>query len=141
MSSDRHDEDGAAATTAEERDRAEPETGPSGPEAPGTSEAPGTPDDPDADPDSDAARAGTWPVVLLAPALLVLRFFGEHTWVYWATAVAGALGVIASAVVLAACVSDLRHGRHRLHAVGVALLLAGGSLVTIARLIELRPGG
>ncbi|WP_168724477.1 hypothetical protein [Streptomyces sp. A1547] len=78
----------------------------------------------------------TWPVVFLGPALMLLRFFGEHAWVYWTAAVIGSLGVLAAAVEIVATVRALVRGRQLLVAIWVIGLLGGASWVLVRRLIE-----
>lgn len=78
----------------------------------------------------------TWPVVFLGPALMLLRFFGEHAWAYWTAAVVGSLGVLAAAVEIVVTVRALVRGRQPLVAIWVIGLLAGASLVFVRRLIE-----
>ncbi|MBT2505900.1 hypothetical protein J7I98_08300 [Streptomyces sp. ISL-98] len=78
----------------------------------------------------------TWPVVFLGPALMLLRFFGEHAWAYWTAAVIGSLGVLAAAVEIVATVRALVRGRQPLVAIWVIVLLAGASWVMVRRLVE-----
>ncbi|MDQ0844389.1 hypothetical protein [Streptomyces sp. V1I6] len=83
-----------------------------------------------------ARSAGTWPVVLLLPSMLLLRFLGEHSWAYWTAAVLGVLGIAAAAVALTGCLRNLVRGHRRGHAAGAGLLLIGASFVVVARLVE-----
>ncbi|MFH8886950.1 hypothetical protein [Streptomyces sp. NPDC017949] len=74
--------------------------------------------------------------LLLFPALLLLRFLGEHAWAYWTAAVIGALGVVASGFGIASAVGSLRRGRRRWAALAVILLLLGACLVFVSRLVQ-----
>ncbi|MFJ7157359.1 hypothetical protein ACIQUQ_20715 [Streptomyces sp. NPDC101118] len=78
----------------------------------------------------------TWPVLFLAPALALLRFFGEQAWAYWSAAVLAAVGVPAAAVGVAVTVRALSRGRQPLVALWVIGLLAGGSWVLLHRLVS-----
>lgn len=75
-------------------------------------------------------------LLLLAPALLLLRHLGEHGWAYW-TAVALAVPGVAGAVFgIAVAVGSLRRGRRRLLALYTIALLVGACFVLVARLVE-----
>ncbi|MFI8101150.1 hypothetical protein [Streptomyces sp. NPDC086023] len=77
----------------------------------------------------------TWPVLFLAPALALLRFFGEQSWAYWSAVALAAVGVPAAAVGVAVTVRALSRGRQPLVALWVIGLLAGGSWVLLHRLV------
>ncbi|MEV4679270.1 hypothetical protein [Streptomyces kurssanovii] len=83
-----------------------------------------------------AGSDGTWPLVLLLPAMLLLRFLGEHAWAYWTAAAVGGLGLVAAAVALTGCLRDLVRGHRRWRATGAGLLLLGASFVVVIRLVE-----
>ncbi|ATW49942.1 hypothetical protein [Streptomyces peucetius] len=78
----------------------------------------------------------TWPLVLLVPALLLLRFLGEHAWAYWTAAAVGGSGVICAVFAIAGAVRDLVRGRRPGKAAFALLVLAGGSFALVARLLE-----
>ncbi|MGW2562795.1 hypothetical protein ACWCXB_26815 [Streptomyces sp. NPDC001514] len=82
------------------------------------------------------STADTWPAVLLLPALLLLRFLGEHAWAYWTAAVIGVLGLIGAAVEITGAVGHLRHGRRPWAAAWVLFALVSGVLVLVLRLAE-----
>jgi hypothetical protein len=83
-----------------------------------------------------AGSAGTWPLGLLLPPMLLLRFLGEHSWAYWTAAVIGVIGLAAAAVALTGCVRNLVRGHRRWHAAGAGLLLIGACFVVVVRLVE-----
>lgn len=88
-------------------------------------------------PEQEVSYADSVPgTVLLLPANLLLRFLGEHAWAYWTAAVIGVLGIVASAVGIAAAVRSLRRGRRMLVAPAVIALLLGACVVFVARLVE-----
>ncbi|MET9606387.1 hypothetical protein ABZZ17_15115 [Streptomyces sp. NPDC006512] len=109
---------------AVERDAAGPDAGPDAGEA----QVPGA---------REVSSADSMPaMVLLFPALLLLRFLGDNGWAYGAAAVLGALGLIAAGFGMVSAVGSLRRGRRRLVAVYTLLLLLGASFVLVARLVE-----
>ncbi|MFF8847186.1 hypothetical protein ACF08N_31475 [Streptomyces sp. NPDC015127] len=77
-----------------------------------------------------------WPLVLLGPALFLLRVFGEHGWVYWTAAVVGALGLIGAVFAIAGAGRDLVRRRRPWKAAFAVFLLAGGSFMIVVRLVE-----
>ncbi|MFE7774368.1 hypothetical protein ACFU5O_10775 [Streptomyces sp. NPDC057445] len=83
-----------------------------------------------------SSTADTWPAVLLLPALLLLRFLGEHAWAYWTAVVIGVLGVIAAAVEISGAVGHLLKGRRPWVAVWVLFVLLTAVLVLVLRLAE-----
>lgn len=54
--------------------------------------------------------ADTWPSVLLLPAVLLLRYLGEHAWAYWTAVVIGVLALIGAAVEITGAVGHLVNG-------------------------------
>ncbi|MFF3016298.1 hypothetical protein [Streptomyces sp. NPDC057939] len=74
--------------------------------------------------------------LLLLPALLLLRFLGEHSWAYWTAALIGVVGTVMCGLGIASAVGSLRRGRRRLLAVAVIALLVGACVVFVARLVE-----
>ncbi|MGP3683517.1 hypothetical protein ACTVZO_02195 [Streptomyces sp. IBSNAI002] len=74
--------------------------------------------------------------VLLAPALALLRYLGEHGWAYWTAAVLGGLGIAAAALGITAAVRSLRQGRRRLLAVYTIVLLLLACYLLVVRLVE-----
>ncbi|UYQ63742.1 hypothetical protein [Streptomyces peucetius] len=78
----------------------------------------------------------TWPLVLLLPALLLLRFLGEHAWAYWTAAVAGGLGMMCAAVAVAGAARDLVRGRRPWKAAFALVVLACGAFALVVRLVE-----
>ncbi|QIP85222.1 hypothetical protein GLX30_15625 [Streptomyces sp. Tu 2975] len=83
-----------------------------------------------------ARSAGSWPLVLLLPSMLLLRFLGEHSWAYWTAAVLGVPGLVAAAVALTGCLRNLVRGHRPWNAAGAGLLLIGASFVVVVRLVE-----
>ncbi|WP_432074797.1 hypothetical protein [Streptomyces wuyuanensis] len=82
------------------------------------------------------SSADTWPTVVLLPALLLLRFFGDQGWAYWTGAVVGVLGMAGAAVEGTAAVRHLLNGRRPWVAVWVLLVLVSASLVLVLRLAD-----
>ncbi|MFI6106703.1 hypothetical protein [Streptomyces sp. NPDC051310] len=105
----------------------------------GTMPEAGTPDagtkDGRTKPAEPSLSSNTWPVVFLGPALMLLRFIGEHAWAYWTAAVIGSLGVLGAAVEVVATVKALARGRQPLVAIWVIALLAGASALLVHRLV------
>ncbi|MFD7442576.1 hypothetical protein [Streptomyces sp. NPDC059909] len=85
---------------------------------------------------SPSSIADTWPAVLLLPALLLLRFLGEHAWAYWIAAVIGVLGLIGAAVEITGAVGHLLNRRRPWVAAWVLLVLVSAVLVLVLRLAE-----
>ncbi|MFJ2476753.1 hypothetical protein ACIOWI_27910 [Streptomyces sp. NPDC087659] len=92
---------------------------------------PGRPEKP-----NGPSSADTWPAVVLLPALLLLRFFGEQGWAYWTGAVIGVLGTACAAVECTAAVRHLLHRRRPWVAAWVLLVLVSASLVLALRVAE-----
>ncbi|MFD5430091.1 hypothetical protein [Streptomyces sp. NPDC127084] len=82
-----------------------------------------------------ASSADTWPTVLLLPALLLLRYLGEHSWAYWTAAVIGLLGTIGAAVEITAGVRHIVRRRRPLVALWVLFCLVSALVVLAVRLI------
>ncbi|WP_405593957.1 hypothetical protein OG741_00505 [Streptomyces sp. NBC_01410] len=80
--------------------------------------------------------ADTWPAVLVLPAVLLLRYLGEHAWAYWTAAVIGVLGLIGAAVEITGAVGHLVNGRRPWIAAWVLFVLASAVLVLVLRLAE-----
>ncbi|MGW7360190.1 hypothetical protein ACWGI0_27040 [Streptomyces sp. NPDC054802] len=78
----------------------------------------------------------TWPLGLLVPALLLLRFLGEQAWAYWTAAVVGGVGVACAAVAVAGAARDLVRRRRPWKAAFALLVLACGSFALVVRLVE-----
>ncbi|MFE3557004.1 hypothetical protein ACFXKW_19350 [Streptomyces sp. NPDC059193] len=110
---------------------AEPETVKPGTVKPGTAEP-----EVAGRPDEFGLADNLAALVLLAPALALLRFLGEHGWAYWTAVVLGGLGVLAAALGIAAAVRSLRRGRRRLLAVYTIVLLLVSCFLLVVRLVE-----
>ncbi|WP_406263005.1 hypothetical protein OHT93_00215 [Streptomyces sp. NBC_00191] len=80
--------------------------------------------------------ADTWPSVLLLPAVLLLRYLGEHAWAYWTAVVIGVLALIGAAVEITGAVGHLVNGRRPWVAAWVLFVLASAVLVLVLRLAE-----
>ncbi|GGW64222.1 hypothetical protein [Streptomyces xantholiticus] len=78
----------------------------------------------------------TWPLGFLVPALLLLRFLGEHAWAYWTAAVVGGPGVICAVFAIAGAARDVVRGRRPWKAAFALFVLAGGSFALVARLVN-----
>ncbi|MEU2156733.1 hypothetical protein ABZ532_17250 [Streptomyces sp. NPDC019396] len=83
-----------------------------------------------------ASSADTWPTVLLLPAMLLLRYLGEHSWAYWTGAVLGLLGTIGAAVEITGAVGHLAHRRRPLVAFWVLFCLVPAVVLVGIRLVE-----
>ncbi|MFE4632733.1 hypothetical protein ACFRJ1_05040 [Streptomyces sp. NPDC056773] len=75
-------------------------------------------------------------LLLLVPAMVLLRFLGEHGWAYWTAAVLGCLGVPVAVFAVVASVRSLVQGRRRLASGYSIALLLGACFVFVNRLIE-----
>lgn len=83
-----------------------------------------------------ASSTDTWPTVLLLPALLLLRYAGEHSWAYWTGAVIGLFGLTGAAFEIKAAVEHLVKRRKPWVAVWVLLVLMAASVHLVLRLAE-----
>ncbi|WP_338677322.1 hypothetical protein V1460_33385 [Streptomyces sp. SCSIO 30461] len=83
-----------------------------------------------------ASSADTWPTVVLLPALLLLRYLGEHPWAYWTAAALGLLGTIGAVVEITAGVRHIVHRRRPLVALWVVFCLATALVVLAIRLVD-----
>ncbi|WP_328727588.1 hypothetical protein [Streptomyces sp. NBC_00259] len=84
-----------------------------------------------------ASIADTWPaVLLLLPALLLLRYAGEHSWAYWTGAVIGLFGLTGAAFEITAAVKHLAKRRKPWVAVWALLVLMAASVHLVLRLAE-----
>ncbi|MFF4320455.1 hypothetical protein [Streptomyces sp. NPDC001568] len=88
-------------------------------------------------PEQEVSYGDTAPgTVLMFPALLLLRFLGEHTWAYWTAALIGVLGMAVYGLGIASAVGSLRRGRRKVVALAVIALSLGACVVFVARLVE-----
>ncbi|MEW2631145.1 hypothetical protein AB0903_05675 [Streptomyces sp. NPDC048389] len=92
--------------------------------------------EPGGEPAKEPGGDHTWPLGLLVPALLLLRFLGEHAWAYWTAAVVGGLGVVCAVVPVAGAARDLVRRRRPWKAAFALVVLACGSFALVARLAE-----
>ncbi|MBT2368797.1 hypothetical protein J7E88_26545 [Streptomyces sp. ISL-10] len=73
-------------------------------------------------------------LVLIGPALLLLRFLGESTWGYWTAAVIGVTGTVIAVFEFVAAIRSLLRRRRMLASVWVVLLVATGVFMLGVRL-------
>ncbi len=79
--------------------------------------------------------ASTAPLVLVVPALLLLRFLGDHTWAYWVAAVIGGVGAVLAVMEITTAARCL-WARHRMPAsVWAGSVLIAGVVMLGVRLI------
>lgn len=83
-----------------------------------------------------SSTADTWPAVLILPALLLLRFLGDHAWAYWTAAAIGALGLVGAAVEITGAVRHLVNRRRPWVAVWVLFVMVSAALALVLRLAE-----
>lgn len=89
-------------------------------------------------PERDAVRStdSTPALLLLVPAALLLRHFGEHSWVYWTAVALGVLGLAVAGIGITNAAGRLRRGPRRLVAGYTLAMLLGASFLLVARLVE-----
>ncbi|MFJ8076756.1 hypothetical protein ACIQ7Q_23120 [Streptomyces sp. NPDC096176] len=78
--------------------------------------------------------SSTLSLLLIGPALLLLRFWGEVTWVYWAAATLGVTGAVIAVFEFVAAIRSLLRRSRMLASVFAAAVMAAGVFMLGVRL-------
>ncbi|MEU0375066.1 hypothetical protein ABZ070_33765 [Streptomyces sp. NPDC006283] len=82
----------------------------------------------------ESVFSSTLSLLLIGPALLLLRFWGESTWAYWTAAVIGLTGAVVAVFEFVAAIRSALRRRRTLPSVWAAAVLAAGVFALGVRL-------